>query len=439
MMRGVLMLTIAASVTHAFAQPTAGVKSIAARFDDLLHRGFALHQQARFAEAIPLLAEAQKLQPADYFANLLLGIDLLRTGKPALAIPRLKTAAKSRPHEEIPEAYLGEAQAALGQNAAAAEAFQRAVERSKHSEDSLDAWAGFALERFRQIGETLRSSQEGVVIAHRLETNNHPEPAADCKQSISFLERRLATHSPVHSPGAPLLATPRFAGETYYKLSFCYAQEAGVAAAQLQSTSGDAAAVYRLRGDILLRLKGDAKAAQSEYVQALALHPNDPALLERLAEAEWSSGDVTSATASAQKALAIDPHRRAALRTLATIALENREYDKALPWLRELIAEQPGDTATAVQLARALAQTPDGSDHDNQHAAEALKYLQPALAKGFPDEKGALHAQLARLLRALGHDAEATIAAAEAKRLSDAFQAHRVNLQQSSGDHDGPQ
>jgi hypothetical protein len=67
-----------------------------------------------------------------------------------------------------------------------------------------------------------------------------------------------------------------------------------------------------------------------------------------------------------------------------------------------------------VELGRALAQT--------GNATEALGYLAPALGSGFPDEKGALHALEARVLRELGRDAEAEKAAAEARRLSNSFQ-----------------
>ena len=48
-------------------------------------------------------------QPDDYFANLLLGIDLLRTNKSAEAIRILETAACVNPDEDTPEEYLGEA------------------------------------------------------------------------------------------------------------------------------------------------------------------------------------------------------------------------------------------------------------------------------------------------------------------------------------------
>ena len=83
-------------------------------FQALLKRGFELHQQAHFAEAIPVLERARRLEPGDYFANLLLGIDLLRTGKAGEAVPRLELAARAKPGEEIPEDYLGEADASLG-------------------------------------------------------------------------------------------------------------------------------------------------------------------------------------------------------------------------------------------------------------------------------------------------------------------------------------
>jgi tetratricopeptide (TPR) repeat protein len=210
--------------------------------------------------------------------------------------------------------------------------------------------------------------------------------------------------------------------ENVDKLSVCYAQEAGKAAGQLETTAQDIVAVHRVRGDVLLRLKGDAAGAENEYRQALAMRNGDPALLERLAEAQLAAGDTDGAKASAQAALVIDPHRREALRTLASMATSNRDYDQALPWLRQLAAETPGDTTVQVELAKALAQM--GASQ------EAVNLLLPVLASGYPDEKGALHALLGRALRKLGREAEAIKAEAEARRLSDAFQ-----TQQSNGSH----
>ena len=387
-------------------------------FQALLRQGFDLHRQARYVEAIPILERARKLQPGDYFANLLLGIDLLRTGKSSEAFPLLKLAARARPTEEIPEDYLGEAEASLGRYAQAAEAYQQAVRRGHGSEQALETWAGFSLERFRQIGEGLRASSAGVAAIRRLQTAA-AQPAATlvCHGSIPVLERSLAKKLPGQSSAATQV-------NTAYELSICYALAAGKAADELQSSAQDQAALDRLRGDVLLRLKGDAKSAAGEYSKAIALRPSDPALLERLAEAELKEGNTDAARQSALAALAIDPHQRGALRTLASLAMSNRDYDQALPWLRRLALDAPGDPAAQVQLGTALAET--GS------AAEALQHLAPALAGGYPDEKGALHALEARILRQLGRENDAAKAGAEARRLSDAFQQH-----QNSSNH-GP-
>ncbi|MGB7188506.1 MAG: tetratricopeptide repeat protein [Acidobacteriaceae bacterium] len=382
-------------------------------FQALLRQGFDLHRQARYSEAIPILERARKLHPRDYFANLLLGIDLLRTGKFSEALPPLELAARTRPAEEIPEVYLGEAEASLGRYAQAAEAYQQAVQRGHRSEQALEAWAGFSLERFRQIGEGLRASSEGVAAIRRLEkAAAQPAGTLVCHGSIPVLERSLTEKLLGRSSAATQM-------ETAYNLSICYALAAGKAAGELQSSAEDQAALHRLRGDVFLRLKGDAKAAEGEYRKAIALRPGDPALLERLAEAESMEGNTDAARQSALAALAIDPHQREALRTLASVAMSNRDYDQALPWLRRLSLEAPGDPAVQVQLGTALAET--GS------AAKALQHLAPALAGGYPDEKGALHALEARILRQLGREKDAAKAAAEARRLSDAFQEHPQN------------
>ncbi len=386
----------------------------------MLQQGFDLHQQARFSEAIPVLEHARQIRPGDYFANLLLGIDLLRTGKPAEGLPRLELAAHARPAEEIPEEYAGEAEARLGHYARAAEAYQEGVERGHGSEQSLEAWAGFALERFRQIGESLRASSAGIATTRRLQrAAAQPSDALVCRGSVPALEHALAEKP----PGPPEKMT-----DTAYQLSICYAIAAGRAAAQLQSNAEDQAALDRVRGDVLLRLKGDAKAAENEYTKAIALRPRDPALLERLAEAEATEGNTNAARQSALAALAIDPHQPDAIRTLVSLTMSNREYDRALTWLRQLQVEAPGDLTVQIELGTALA--------ESGQAAEGLRHLAPPLAAGYPDEKGALHALEARTLRQLGRDREAAKAASEARRLSDAFQEHHQDAATDGPDAD---
>jgi len=74
--------------------------------EGLLTDGVALSQQADYAHAIPVLERARKLAPRNYQANLLLGVDFLRSGHPANALAPLRIAAEAHV-DETAEGYLG--------------------------------------------------------------------------------------------------------------------------------------------------------------------------------------------------------------------------------------------------------------------------------------------------------------------------------------------
>lgn len=221
----------------------------------------------------------------------------------------------------------------------------------------------------------------------------------DCAQAIPALERGL-------DAGAETAA---------YWLELCYASEAERSIARLGEL-GDQVAFHRVRGDFLVRVKGDMREATEEYVKARKLQPRDPLLAERLAQAYENIGDMPRAKTAAREALALDPRRPVSLRLLASIAMNERDYPNALEFLNKLLAMQPNVAWTRVQLGIAYAQT--------GQPQEALANLQPALAAGYPDERGALHAMLASVLRKLGREQEAQRAAAESDRLSNLFQQH---------------
>jgi tetratricopeptide (TPR) repeat protein len=436
--------------TFTFGQQAAGL-------DDLLHRGFALHQQAQYAQALPLLEQAWKIDPHDYFVNLLLGIDYLRTGSAQKAIGHLTAASRARPSEEFPYEYLGEAQAQLGHYADAATALLKAVAVTHGQPDAIESWAGFSLERFRQLTEQLRSSQKGLAAEYRLQARSYPNSdskrqqllaqsasldpnapgieaelaaaggnasghqreqarkdpldalvAGGCDTAIPQLERNVAAHLQA--------VYPRFL------LSWCYSQEAGKVDAQIRRSGGDLAVAHLIRGDVLFRMQGDVAGAIAEYQAALA-GKNDPKILERLAEAQLAAGDLAAAQGNAEAALQLDPHRYSAHQTLARIAMAQGRYADALPQLEELAKQDPHDQGTQISLATTLSQL--------DRPADALAHLQPLLDSGYPDQKGNLHSLLGALLRKTGHPEEAAKAFAASRQLSEAYQqsAHREEAQ----------
>jgi tetratricopeptide (TPR) repeat protein len=249
-----------------------------------------------------------------------------------------------------------------------------------------------------QFQDRAASHKRGIAFAH----------LGNCEQATPLLESSLTTDSQNV--------------ETLFFLSLCHAQLAGEVEKRFRQACGENAVLHNMRGDVMLRLQGNSGAAITEYQAALAEHPGDPRTLEHLAEAQFAAGQNEAARASAQAALKTDAHRFSAQRTLAKIAMQDRDYQTALPLLRALAQRDPRDLAVKVDLATACAQTGAFS--------EALENLTPALKAGYPDEKGTLHYLLGTVLRDLGRKAEAEQEFAEARKLSDAYQ------QNARGDHD---
>jgi tetratricopeptide (TPR) repeat protein len=559
--------------------PTQSAAGSVDEFQSLLEQGFALHNHADYQHSIPLLTRAWKLSRHDYFANLLLGIDLLRTGKAEDAISYLKEASRQRPREDFPYDYLAEAQAVRGDYAGAAVAHAKAIEVASDPSQALESSADFWVERFRQISAHLRGTDRGLAAEYRLQALSpsvtrtkreelleravsldpkapgiwsdlaladisasnlsearanigrglelNPEdlgakkaeavlaaydgnwsasiadlneigrrspltlerglvewpqalqiprdlvasgeagaflkcaaeqqrkcpaifvghvvssrigaakvsseklfqeqrwesiaalPAPPVADGTRWLERGIAlaqlNHCEIAIPALERsLALQRDEVYARFLLCGCYAREADRVLGALQRSKGDEAIGHIVRGDVLLRMQGNSAAAIAEYGSALQAHGDDPKVLERLAEAQFENGKFDAATKNAQAALRIDPFRFSAMETLARVAMEQRNYPAALPYLEKLAQHQPTEAKAQVDLGVALA--------ESGNASEALLYLEAPLRQGYADEKGSLHALLGSALRKLGRAEEAAQAFSEARRLSDEYQ-----------------
>jgi tetratricopeptide (TPR) repeat protein len=551
------------------------------QFQSLVKKAFDLHQQGNFSAALPLLHRAYTIQPGDYFVNLLLGIDSLRTGDAKSAVPYLKKASRLRPKEEYPFSYLGEAYARQASFAEAASSYMKALDVAPSSAESSVAFVDFALARFADISTMLRGSSRGLAQEYRLRARavdwkdsgrrsllqraadldpNSPgiwselaessvqsgdwaSATEQCRRALeanpndltaSIVDAQLAAHAnewkhvndrlnavaerspttlsrealkwpkemqpsasatsgaaatfvrclrdgqepckidsvkdPPASPTelfreqrweeiiklpAPAAGSAKqwlqrgiaFAqlddcqraiaalergvagnqSDLYgmFQLSWCYSHQAGRVAQQVRQSSENEASVHAMRGDIFLRLQAKPELAVDEYQQAIALDDHDPSLLERLAEAQFGTGKIDAARTNAEAALKIDPHRMGAMRTLARIAIQDRDYTTALPYLKELAQRNPNDVTGRIELGKAYAQT--GALN------EARENLAPVLEQGYPDEKGTLHYLLGTVLKKMGRTADAEMAFAKASQLSDAFQQKSYRNQDMDG------
>ena len=159
----------------------------------------------------------------------------------------------------------------------------------------------------------------------------------------------------------------------YARFLLCrsYARAAGKVVALLEQQQGDEATVHLIKGDVLLRMQANSAGAIAEYTMALRTHGGDPKLLERLAEALFENGQPKEAVESAKAALSIDPYRFAAMQTLARVAIEQRRYEEALPYLTQLTTHNPKDVAAQVELGTALGETGDANEGDQAPCAAA--------------------------------------------------------------------
>jgi tetratricopeptide (TPR) repeat protein len=138
------------------------------RFDSLLKEGFNLHRQQEYARAVPKLEQARALQPADYFVNLLLGIDYLRLGDARRALTSLEAARKAQNNDPTVLGYLAEAYSAVEQFDKAAEALQFVATQPGSTDQDHLSLLKFYLRRFRAVSEELRSTTTGLAYSYRL-------------------------------------------------------------------------------------------------------------------------------------------------------------------------------------------------------------------------------------------------------------------------------
>src|SRR5207244_6173911 len=113
--------------------------------------------------------------------------------------------------------------------------------------------------------------RRGVALA---ELNN-------CERAIPALERGLG-------PGGETAA---------YWLERCYALEAERAAARIRAL-GNEAAFHRVRGGLLVRVKGDAQSATEDYENVRKLQPRAAVFAERLAHPSQRGGELRQAEQS---------------------------------------------------------------------------------------------------------------------------------------------
>ncbi|MDD3310770.1 tetratricopeptide repeat protein [Pseudodesulfovibrio sp.] len=156
----------------------------------------------------------------------------------------------------------------------------------------------------------------------------------------------------------------------------------------LQSRPTDKEAALEL-AQVLLRL---GRRADADAILR-TLDANDPRVAAGLGDALFASGRMAEAAEAYERALAAGSDRKDLRLRLAQSLSWSDQTGKALPYLAELHAADPGDTEAALLYARALTRTGDGA---------GARAILDRLAAADPDN-AALLFELADQEAALGH------------------------------------
>jgi tetratricopeptide (TPR) repeat protein len=146
----------------------------------------------------------------------------------------------------------------------------------------------------------------------------------------------------------------------------------------------------------LAEAKGDDNGAIKEYRAALAEKPNLPGLHYSLGHLLWKNLSVAEARKEFEAELAIDPNHNGALLELGDTFLLEHRPDKALPYLKNALANEPQNLDVHRDLGTAYYGLGEA-----QQAEQELKIALPE------DHDGSIHYKLARVYVSLGEKEKA--------------------------------
>lgn len=168
-------------------------------------------------------------------------------------------------------------------------------------------------------------------------------------------------------------------GYALFRLAQCYEKLSVEAFGQVSRIDAGSYRSHQLRGESLLE-RSDWATAVKEFQAALAMKPTDSELFFGLGRAYLKAGRISDAAEQFQMALKLDPFDPSVTYSVGLCHYLNREPEKALPFLRKAVGQDPSLLAAREQLGRVLVT-------QGQHA-EAVPELEAALPL---DNDGSLH------------------------------------------------
>lgn len=171
-----------------------------------------------------------------------------------------------------------------------------------------------------------------MLVQPALAQSSRETQLQQIRMSIPLLDAKIMT-----APSAEAYFTRGFAN---YAVGKNDAAEADFAKAETLKYSAKPFEFYELRGSNFLVLKENEKAIL-QLTKALLLKPSDTPCLINRASANFELGHFKEALVDAQKAAKLDAKSSAAQQLIGTCYLKTGQYQNALQFLNQAVANQP--------------------------------------------------------------------------------------------------
>lgn len=354
-------------------------------------KGLGLAQLAlrRYPEAVRSLQAVLQATPGDTGCLLALGRAYLGAGNPRKAIPPLREAARLQPLDASIVFELGKALAATGDHAGAKEAFGRALALKP---DSVLSAVGLARAQ-NALGDHAGATQTLRPFAERTPPDRHVLSAlAEAYDGLGLANEALQTRIRL----AELLPPAEGSALRLRLAEACVKKERWAEAQRLYRTvaEADPANVEAFIGLARCsRAQGQTEEEIAHWRTAAQLAPKRAGLWMRLAEALKTGGRPAEALGALGEALAVAPDDAAVLREGATLARGLGDLRLAESFLRRVLAADPADFSARMAVVDILA--------DRGQPLKAL--LEAGEALRAPDPPAQAYRKVAQLAERLGN------------------------------------
>src|SRR5262245_60146595 len=390
-------------------------KAIAERFRKVLEtnprRGTALDrlyghhvEYGTLDKLIGEYAARTKSNGQDGIAWMIVGLLESQRGKDAAAVAAFKQAEANLPDNAIPAYYLGQSLVLVGQPDAAAEAFERAIQRKPNRADLLDIFQALG-----RVYQRAQKTEQALAVWTRLE-QQFPDDLRVQEQIATTLAEE----------GQFEQALPRFVKlvkDAYRQSTFrIEAAELKVrlkrspqALADLEGLLGELNPESWLYRDVRRKieevfLRSDDLAGLAKYYDGyLAKHPDDIDVMARLARTLASAGRMPESREWLKKALEKAPTRRELRQAMIDQLVHEQKFGDAIAQYEAMDKAEPNNPDTLRDWGKMLLRDTARPEADRKRAAVAVWKRLLDRRKDDP----VASAQVADLVRAAGLTDEA--------------------------------